>query len=107
MIDLSLYTKEYVDKTYPKHCRTSCSDKNPVNVDATGTGCHRCNALAFAEANKLQQKLNNLASTLSNAGRFAPSEEDLIADGVKFADYEKGFNAAASIIERQVLLKHG
>ena len=47
-------TYEDVDRDYPTHCRTSCSDKQRDNRDPDGSGCIRCNALEFAELDELR-----------------------------------------------------
>ena len=41
------YTDDYINESYPDHCRTSCCDAHPINASVDGHGCRRCNALMF------------------------------------------------------------
>lgn len=47
---------------YPEHDRTSCSDENPSNATVDGSGCHRCNALAFDRLAELEANVRSAKS---------------------------------------------
>lgn len=51
---------------------------------------------------ELESEIKRLKACTDSVGSAAPSEEDLIASGVSFGDWEKGFNAAIEIIERRM-----
>lgn len=55
---------DYYESHYPEHSRTSCSDEHPINADAGGSGCHRCNAILFTQHGLLSQKLEIALTTL-------------------------------------------
>lgn len=58
--------------------------------------------LARLEAVVLETIIDRLKSCTDSVGASAPSEDDLIAEGVRFGDWEKGFNAAIEIIDRRM-----
>lgn len=57
---------------YPEHCRTSCSDAEPINACAEGsTGCARCTALALDELDRLRARVASLEESLHYANGVA------------------------------------
>lgn len=57
---------------YPEHCRTSCSDAEPINACAEGsTGCARCTALALDELERLRARVASLEESLHYANGTA------------------------------------
>jgi hypothetical protein len=56
---------------YPAHDRDSCSDAEPHNHDADGSGCRRCTALLFDRHDEALAILSYLLGT-SARGQIAP-----------------------------------
>ena len=55
---------DFYESEYPEHDRTSCSDERPINAEANGMGCKRCNAIFFEESDRDAARLDWL-------GRYA------------------------------------
>ena len=45
-----------INDDYPAHSRVSCSDFDPCNAEPSGMGCWRCNALLFADYERVKQE---------------------------------------------------
>lgn len=76
------------DEWYPDHARNSCNDDHPINAEANGNGCWRCNAIYFDKADRLraltqqqEQLLNDAHSALKwwNDGKRIELEGELTA----------------------------
>lgn len=62
--------KDYRNKKYPEHDRTSCSDENLANADPDGSGCRRCNALLFNRYEELLEEVQALHALRKDAERY-------------------------------------
>ena len=62
---------DFYETEYPEHDRTSCSDENPVNAEASGDGCRRCNAIFFERADAMADALRWYAEMSRRMGDAA------------------------------------
>ena len=80
---------DFYETEYLEHDRTSCSDENPVNAEASGDGCRRCNAIFFERADAMADALRwyaemsrrmGDAAIAGDSGRILTLMKDVAAD---------------------------